>query len=199
MVLWNHSSGQFPKAAAWAPTSVRFAARNVWIVEVFTKDPYRGIGKEVLFIDKETMLPAYKIVYNLEGDYVKTVIAGWSIAATKDKSLVYNWTEDLVLGDICEKNSQLRPHIVWFGEEVPKMQEAAEITSSADILIIIGTSMHVYPAASLIDYIQEDVPIYFIDPLPTISENSFSNLTIIREIASRGTGKLMKLLNVENS
>ncbi len=117
------------------------------------------------------------------------------VRSTKNKSLIYNWTEDLVLGDSCEIGSQLRPHIVWFGEEVPLLQKAASLTNTADILVIIGTSMQVYPAASLIHYVKENTPIFFIDPKPTITEKSLSNLTIIRETASEGTKKLISLLN----
>ena len=117
------------------------------------------------------------------------------VRSTKNNNLIYNWTEDLILGDFCEIGSQLRPHIVWFGEEVPLLQEAASITNTADILVIIGTSMQVYPAASLIHYVKDNTPIFFIDPKPTISEKSFSNLTIIRETASEGTKKLISLLD----
>ena len=67
--------------------------------------------------------------------------------------LVYQWEKDLIHGDLCESGSQLRPHIVWFGEAVPLLEKAIEITASADVLLIIGTSMQVYPAASLINYI----------------------------------------------
>ena len=98
------------------------------------------------------------------------------------------------MGDLCTKNSQLRPHIVWFGEMVPMLDKAIEITKEADILVIIGTSMQVYPAASLVDYIKPKTPIYFIDPKPQISESDFNNLTIIKNVASLGTHKLIELL-----
>ena len=74
------------------------------------------------------------------------------------------------------------------------LDKAIEITKTADILVIIGTSMQVYPAASLINYVQQNTPIYFIDPKPSVSENNFKNLTIIKNVASSGTDELIKLL-----
>ena len=85
-----------------------------------------------------------------------------------DENIVLNWNKELVLGDLCLKGSQLRPHIVWFGESVPMLKKAIEITQEADVLVVIGTSLQVYPAASLIDFIKPNTPIYFIDPEPAI-------------------------------
>jgi NAD-dependent deacetylase len=126
-------------------------------------------------------------VVHLHGELLK-------VRSTIDESLILNWNKDLVLGDLCPKRSQLRPHIVWFGEMVPMLDSAIEITKKADVLIIIGTSMQVYPAASLIDYVKPNTPIYFIDPKPSIYESDFNNLTIIEDVASIGTKKLKKLL-----
>ena len=117
-----------------------------------------------------------------------------NVRSTVNPSLVYHWKKDLVCGDLCEERSQLRPHIVWFGEEVPLLNKAAEMTMNADIVVIIGTSMQVYPAASLIEYAASGTPIYFIDPSPTIKAHQYSNLTIISAIASTGTNKLLQLL-----
>ena len=96
------------------------------------------------------------------------------------------WHKDLVVGDLCEKGHQLRPHIVWFGEEVPMMGKAIELTSSADLLMIVGTSMQVYPAASLIDFIAPKTPIYFIDPQPSMISNPEKKLLVIPENATKG-------------
>ena len=128
-----------------------------------------------------------KNVIHLHGELLK-------VRSTANENLIYNWKNDLILGDLCEEKSQLRPHIVWFGEEVPMLEKAAEITLQADILVIIGTSMQVYPAASLINYAKPNIPIYFIDPKPSVSENQFNNLTIIKDVASSGTDKLLELL-----
>lgn len=126
-------------------------------------------------------------VLHLHGELLKVRSTGY-------EHLVYDRKKDLVLGDTCEQNYQLRPHIVWFGEDVPMLEKAIEITLKADILVIIGTSMQVYPAASLIDYVSENTPIYFIDPKPAVTKNTFNNLTIIKDVASIGTEKLLKML-----
>jgi len=106
--------------------------------------------------------------------------------STVDPDLIYeiegsklNW------GDLCEKGSQLRPSIVWFGEMVPKMEEATNIAQQADIFLVVGTSMVVYPAAGLIEYVQYDVPKYIVDPkIPDLP--SHPNIFFIAEKASVG-------------
>lgn len=110
------------------------------------------------------------------------------VRSTFDEDLVLDWTTDLNLGDFCEHNHQLRPHIVWFGEAVPMLDHAISITEQADILIIIGTSMQVYPAASLINFVHEEIPIYFIDPKPNVTASK--RLTIIEDTASKGVKKV---------
>ena len=99
---------------------------------------------------------------------------------------------DINPGDKCEKGSQLRPHIVWFGEAVPLMDEAAQISSTAEILIIVGTSMIVYPAASLIDYVPDSALKYIIDPVKPSVYNTYKNLVFIEQKASIGTPELVK-------
>ena len=127
-------------------------------------------------------------ILHLHGELLK-------VRSTKHAEQVYNWTKDLYLGDFCPSGSQLRPHIVWFGEDVPLLEKAAQKVANAAVLVIIGTSMQVYPAASLIHYVQQGVPIYFIDPKPSIQENQFKNLTIIQEVASSETNKLIEILS----
>ncbi|WP_299013628.1 NAD-dependent deacylase [uncultured Polaribacter sp.] len=126
-------------------------------------------------------------VTHLHGELLK-------VRSTANENDIKIWEKDLVLGDLCEKGSQLRPHIVWFGEMVPMLDKAIEITKTADILVIIGTSMQVYPAASLVNYVKPNTPIYFIDPKPSVSKYDFENLTIIDDLASAGTAKLIELL-----
>ena len=126
-------------------------------------------------------------VLHLHGELLKA-------RSTMDESLVYDWEKDLITGDLCELGSQLRPHIVWFGEAVPLLEPAAETTSQADVLVIIGTSMQVYPAASLINYVQENTPIYFIDPKPAVSHHQFDNLTVISEKAGTGVSKMIEMI-----
>ncbi len=129
-----------------------------------------------------------KNVLHLHGELFK-------VKSVRNDSVVYPWKKDLHIGDIGEDGNQLRPNIVWFGEAVPMLDQAVEITKTADILVIIGTSMQVYPAASLIHYIPAGTPIYFIDPKPNINRNNYNNLTIIPEKASIGVEKLIELLN----
>ncbi len=118
-------------------------------------------------------------VTHLHGELLK-------VRSTFDESLVLDWKQDLVLGDLCEHQSQLRPHIVWFGEAVPMFERAIEIIQEADIAMVIGTSMQVYPAAGLIHYAPTGTPTFFIDPKPSISESALENLTIIAERATIG-------------
>lgn len=118
------------------------------------------------------------------------------VRSTLHENDIYNWKGDLVLGDVCKQNTQLRPHIVWFGEDVPMIEKAIEIVEEADILIIIGTSMLVYPAASLINFTTKKTPIYFIDPKPNIDENRYQNLMIIKDSAELGSELLLKILIV---
>ncbi len=128
-----------------------------------------------------------KSVLHLHGELRK-------VRSVKNEQLVYNWEEDLILGDLCEEKSQLRPHIVWFGEAVPMIDEAVELVEKADILVVIGSSMQVYPAAGLVNYAQPKTPIYFIDPKPSVKASDFDNLTIIKEGAVNGIVTLVNLL-----
>lgn len=112
--------------------------------------------------------------------------------STVDENLVYQidgW--ELKIGDLCEKGSQLRPHIVWFGEMVPKMEEAAFEAIGADIFVVVGTSLVVYPAASLIDYVPVHSPKFVVDPkLPDMKGKR--NLTLIQDKASTGLRKVAR-------
>jgi NAD-dependent deacetylase len=128
-----------------------------------------------------------KNVLHLHGELFK-------VRSTKNSNLIYEWKKDLNIGDVCEEKAQLRPHIVWFGEDVPMLNKAVEITFKADILLIIGTSMKVYPAANLINYTKPNIPIYFIDPEPSIYQHQYSNLKIIAEKASTGVLKVVNEL-----
>jgi NAD-dependent deacetylase len=124
-------------------------------------------------------------VIHLHGELLK-------VRSTYDVNDILEWKSDLFLGQTCKKGYQLRPHIVWFGEDVPMIEKAVEICETADILIIIGTSMQVYPAAGLMHYVPENSPIYFIDPKPAME--SKNNLTVIAENATVGIKKVLKLL-----
>lgn len=122
-------------------------------------------------------------VVHLHGELFKS-------RSTTDPSLVYEMTgPELKWGDRCEKGSQLRPHIVWFGEAVPMMDAAIEITEEADVFIVVGTSLAVYPAAGLVYYVAPNVPIYIVDPTrPDVSTRR--NVTFIQEPATTGLARL---------
>ena len=122
-------------------------------------------------------------VIHLHGELFK-------VRSTFNETDIQDWKADLVLGDVCKKGHQLRPHIVWFGEAVPMIETAIEICKIADIIIIIGTSMQVYPAASLVNYASQNTPIYFIDPNPNIA--SQEHLTVYSEAATIGLKNVIK-------
>ena len=129
-----------------------------------------------------------KNILHLHGELLK-------VRSTLDEHLVYEWKQDLKVGDKCGKGAQLRPHIVWFGEQVPMIEVAGKIASQADIFIIVGTSLVVYPAAGLVHYTDYTVPKYVVDPnKPTIS--NIQNVEYITEKASVGVKMLVdKLMN----
>jgi NAD-dependent deacetylase len=110
--------------------------------------------------------------------------------STIDEKLIYpikGW--ELKIGDLCEMGSQLRPNIVWFGEMVPMIEVASDYASQADIFLVVGTSMLVYPAAGLINYVKYDVPKYIVDPhLPEVGHVPL--LTMYAEKASTGMEKI---------
>ncbi len=111
-----------------------------------------------------------------------------------DSRLVYDLTnKDIYIGDLCELCSQLRPNVVWFGEAVPMMEPAIEISQKADIFLVIGTSLQVYPAASLLHYAPSNASIYLIDPQP-IGGQLPANVIFIQEKAVRGMEILMEKL-----
>jgi len=93
---------------------------------------------------------------------------------------------DINLGDLHTDGHQLRPHIVWFGEAVPAIVEAMDIVEQADYLVVVGTSLQVYPAAGLIDYAKKDVPIFYVDPKPATIPNLRNPLDVLPMTASEG-------------
>ncbi|WP_373877004.1 SIR2 family NAD-dependent protein deacylase [Neptunitalea chrysea] len=126
-------------------------------------------------------------VLHLHGELLK-------VRSTQNEYNIKYWDKDIVLGDTCEDGHQLRPHIVWFGEAVPMFEKAVLEISNADAVIIVGTSMQVYPAAGLVHYAPKNTPIYFVDPKPNISQSFIDNLTIYAEKASTGVKKVVDVL-----
>lgn len=111
------------------------------------------------------------------------------VRSEKSEDLILDWEEDIQLGDLAEDGAQLRPHIVWFGEMVPMMEKAIEEVSDADIMLVIGTSLQVYPAASLIDFIEYGKPIYVIDPNSVAIPNNPA-IKVIQKTATQGVLEL---------
>lgn len=126
-------------------------------------------------------------VLHLHGELTK-------VRSTGDPKLVYElegW--ELKRGDTCEKGFQLRPHIVWFGEPVPMIEEAARIASQADVFAVIGTSLVVYPAAGLVDHAPPDAAVYLVDP-NVIPVPLNRKVEVIMEKASTGVPLLKEKL-----
>ena len=118
-------------------------------------------------------------VLHLHGELLK-------VRSPKNLNYILDWKHDLNLGDLDPNGNQLRPHIVWFGEAVPAMEEAINLAEQADFFAVIGTSLQVYPAAGLIDYTNFNVPVFYIDPKPAQIPNTGKRLEIISENASIG-------------
>ena len=132
-----------------------------------------------------------KMVLHLHGELLKA-------RSTTDENDILDWENDLITGD-CDKNgNQLRPHIVWFGEEVPALEEALTIVQKADIIAVVGTSLQVYPAAGLIHYGKPGVPIYYIDPKPATIYELANPLEVIPMSATKGVPYLREKLLKKN-
>lgn len=127
-------------------------------------------------------------VLHLHGELLK-------VRSTKNSNSILDWDKDLYLGDLDNLGNQLRPHIVWFGEEVPALEEAITIVEKADILIIIGTSLQVYPAASLMNFARPNVPVYYIDPKPATIYDLPNDIKIIATTGSEGMKTVRKDLD----
>ena len=118
-------------------------------------------------------------VLHLHGELLK-------VRSIRNLKNIIDWQHDLILGDIDQDGHQLRPHIVWFGEPVPALEQAITLVQKAEILIIIGTSLQVYPAAGLLNYTRKNIPIYYIDPHPATISNAPNNLKVIATTGSNG-------------
>jgi NAD-dependent deacetylase len=128
-----------------------------------------------------------KNVVHLHGEIFK-------MCSVADKEKTYSYTKDLKVGDLAPDGYQLRPFIVWFQEAVPMMEKAIDIVQEADVFVVIGTSLQVYPAASLLNYVSPSAKIIVIDkvipPLPT----SLKNIVVIEEPATKGVERLREIL-----
>ncbi len=126
-------------------------------------------------------------VLHLHGELLK-------VRSTKNPEYIVDWKTDLVLGDVDEDGNQLRPHIVWFGEAVPALEEAIAITQQADYFAVVGTSLQVYPAAGLLHYTNYNIPIFYIDPNPATIYDLSNPLEVIAMNATEGVPILREKL-----
>ncbi|MCY1217030.1 NAD-dependent protein deacylase [compost metagenome] len=122
-------------------------------------------------------------VLHLHGELLK-------VRSTKRENYILDWADDLNFGDLDDNGHQLRPHIVWFGEAVPALEEAISITNEADFFAVVGTSLQVYPAAGLVDFAKPGTPLFYVDLNPARIPNLRNELEVIPTTASEG----MKLL-----
>jgi len=128
-----------------------------------------------------------KKVLHLHGEIMKA-------RSTVDSNLVYPLKSfEIKKGQKCEKGSQLRPHIVWFGEMVPEMEVAYLIAEKADLFVVVGTSLNVYPAAGLLSYISHNTPKWLVDP-GEFNLDYIKNLRHIKQTAVKGVPELKKQL-----
>lgn len=126
-------------------------------------------------------------VLHLHGELFK-------VRSSRNPDFVLDWKHDLFVGDVDDKGFQLRPHIVWFGEAVPALEEAVEITQQADYFAVVGTSLQVYPAAGLLHYTNYNTPIFYIDPNPTTIYDLSNPLEVIAKNATEGVPVLKRKL-----
>jgi NAD-dependent deacetylase len=126
-------------------------------------------------------------VLHLHGELLK-------VRSTRNENYVLDWSSDLILGDVDPDGHQLRPHIVWFGEAVPALDEAIAITQQADYIAVIGTSLQVYPAAGLVHYANRNVPVFYIDPRPATIYDLANPLEVIPMNATEGVPLLKEKL-----
>ncbi len=152
-----------------------------------------NLGHKIL-ADLEKHFEVYIITQNVDNLHEKAGSTNvlhlhgelFKVRSVKDKNYILDWKTDLNKTDVDKNGFQLRPHIVWFGEDVPALEEALEITQNADFFAVIGTSLQVYPAAGLVEYTPPNIPIYYIDPNPGTMQNVNNKVEIIPLKASEG-------------
>ncbi len=108
------------------------------------------------------------------------------VRSVKCPGCIYPWDGDLHLGNCCEHGYQLRPHVVWFGEDVPLFPRAVDLVKRADAFAIVGTSLQVYPAASLAYWVPEAIPHYYVDPRPNLPIDLHRTVTVVEKTATEG-------------
>jgi NAD-dependent deacetylase len=160
-----------------------------------------NLGHEIL-AELENDFEVYIITQNVDNLHEKAGSSNvlhlhgelFKVRSIENANYILDWETDLNFGDVDNDGNQLRPHIVWFGEEVPALEEALEITQKADIFVVIGTSLQVYPAAGLIEYTNPEIPVFYIDPKPATIPNLRNKVEIISMNATAGVAVLKQRL-----
>ena len=171
-----------------------YNARRKQLREVEPNNAHLILAEFEAFFDVEIITQNVDDLHERAGSTKITHLHGelLKVRPIDSETEILQWEEDLNVGDFNAKGIQLRPHIVWFGEMVPEMEKAIKLTAEADIFLIIGTSMQVYPAAGLIDYVPANCEIFVIDPN---LENSYAKYeNFFKTSATEGVKILRELL-----
>jgi NAD-dependent deacetylase len=200
--LWNgHRIEEVATPEAWErnPEKVLqfYNERRRGLLEAMPNDAHRGLVELQTRYDVQIITQNVDDLHERAGSSNVLHLHGelLKMRSSADPQLVYDIKEDILIGQLAEDGSQLRPDIVWFGEPVPRIEEAAEIVIEADIFVIIGTSLQVYPAAGLIHLLKNDqVPVYVIDrDIPMVARQQ--RFTAISKTAVAGVADLLSILN----
>lgn len=174
--------------------------RRMELVDVSPNDGHYGLAELEDWFDVQIITQNIDNLHERGGSSKILHLHGelTKVRSEKYETLVYELERhqfEVKIGDLCEKGYQLRPHVVWFGEPVPLIEEAIRMVEQADILVIIGTSLSVYPAAGLIDYAPRHCPMYYIDPKGV--GNLPPNVHFIQKGASEGVRELKEILKTK--
>ena len=175
-----------------------YNARRKQLREVKPNNAHLILAEFEAFFDVEIITQNVDDLHERAGSTKITHLHGelLKVRPIDSETEILQWEEDLNVGDFNAKGIQLRPHIVWFGEMVPEMEKAIKLTAEADIFLIIGTSMQVYPAAGLINYVPPSCEVFVIDPN---LENMYAKYeNFFKTSATEGIKKLRELLLIDN-
>ena len=175
-----------------------YNARRKQLREVKPNNAHLILAEFEAFFDVEIITQNVDDLHERAGSTKITHLHGelLKVRPIDSETEILQWEEDLNVGDCNAKGIQLRPHIVWFGEMVPEMEKAIKLTAEADIFLIIGTSMQVYPAAGLINYVPPSCEVFVIDPN---IENMYAKYeNFFKTSATEGMKKLKELLLIDN-
>ena len=175
-----------------------YNARRKQLREVKPNNAHLILAEFEAFFDVEIITQNVDDLHERAGSTKITHLHGelLKVRPIDSETEILQWKEDLNVGDCNAKGIQLRPHIVWFGEMVPEMEKAIKLTAEAGIFLIIGTSMQVYPAAGLINYVPPSCEVFVIDPN---LENMYAKYeNFFKTSATEGMKKLRELLLIDN-